>query len=597
MAGVEKLRAQCKRAAEDRDASRVEVLQLKALLEQAQEREGQREIEGVERGREAGRRAEQLKQEKKERESEVMSGMTALAAAELRAALERAQAEAAVLVCERDSLVGMVAQKDGLMQVQAQQQQQAVQMLKRAQTGGEGGALGAEVDRLSSRLSELFTNTSSSPTSYSVAEDTQRLVGVMRDMRLALEQAQGLRAELQAEGVEKAALKRALGELQRSSRVAGAGRAVTEQQTAAMSAELLRTRQQVDVALAERGSALQKADSSAAAYEERLGALQQEVLRAKEGAALATAQLHHLRVVSKSQEAEAHQAREQAQQARERAARWEAEAQASAGELSRSGEAMQSEYAALCASVRELGSLDALKDESIRELAADRDRAALQRDQALAEMAGERREGRLRGQDLRELDRQLLRAVEAGRYKLSPEGKRKSLLLLDVSDATMYALARRQQQQQQEEQEEEEEQRDSARRQSPSPSWDQEQEEEQKDEEDEDDEAALEREISQLSGFLEDPRCKRARMQGGQGEGAQEQGQGGLRRSGGKPGASVSNGSLGASGGKGSSVGSLSSKGSVISKGFRGSGFDDEHSRRSRSQGTPTPNARLTFGY
>lgn len=221
-----------------------------------------------------------------------------------------------------------------------------------------------------------------------MAEDTQRLMGVMRDMRLALEQAQGLRIELESEGAEKAALQRALNESQVSGSGSQARGVAQDSQVAALRGDLLRTRAALDKALAEHGAFIRAADASTTAYEGRIEALQGEVLGAKEEKAVCNAQMQHMGEVCESQKQETAAVLAQLRTAVEQRVSWEREAKAASEEVLRSREAMQVEYQSMFANVRELGSLDALKDESVREVLADRDRAILQRDEAMQEMAG-----------------------------------------------------------------------------------------------------------------------------------------------------------------------------------------------------------------
>ena len=84
-----------------------------------------------------------------------------------------------------------------------------------------------------------------------------------------------------------------------------------------------------------------------------------------------------------------------------------------------SRESSQKEFASLWKSVQELNELDLLKDKSIQDLIADRDRAILERDHAQSRVKMLSSQCESLQQEIDEIDNDLLAAVESEESKMS----------------------------------------------------------------------------------------------------------------------------------------------------------------------------------
>ena len=258
---------------------------------------------------------------------------------------EKLRSDLAMITAERDSLVAMLAQKDSLLQLQAQQSDISIKMLQQRQEALERADDNphhsakarqlAEYAVLQESISSLFEEEEEEE----VRMDVKKLIAKVRDLRGIIEEGKAAKAALSKISSEKQALEQQVDGIKQLA-VAGA------KKEAEMRSQIDRLEEELKTAKA-TASDMSSALKGQQKHVDRLNETLDRVREANAG------------LLKKASESQAGQ---------------------------QDKDTMQRELQSLWQSVQELNKLDALKDRSIQDLLAEKDRAVVDRDQALEKL-------------------------------------------------------------------------------------------------------------------------------------------------------------------------------------------------------------------
>jgi hypothetical protein len=225
--------------------------------------------------------------------------------------------------------------------------------------------------------------------------DTHKLTTMVRDMGAKLQELEEAKTELAQERAAREALQRQLNEQAVSTQVSQVGKSAQDHQITVLQMELLKLQEAHKKAEQAHGIATQVLEGNKASLEEQVSDLQKDLLATKDALALTKARLlQQTNLAAKTSISSMDYMKLQAESAalKDQLILCQRDAFAAKEELRAGQEAMQAEYTSMWNSVQELSKLDALKDQSIQDLIADRDKAVLERDSAFERYAAAKAE-------------------------------------------------------------------------------------------------------------------------------------------------------------------------------------------------------------
>ena len=333
---------------------------------------------------------------------------------------EKNKADLAVLASEKDSLVALLAQKDTMMQVQAQQAERTSRMLQLKINNLERAAnfsaalagapavttpgakhLEEDYSQLQGRLSSLLSSEGQILRSELV--DTHKLTAIIKEMCVKLQELEDKSQELVMERAAREELQKKLNQQSLSTQVEHASKAALDHQVTVLQMELHKLHEAHKKALQDHKIQSEVSAGSKASLEEQVSALQKELLSTKDELALSKTRLtQQADLVAKASTSNAEYTKLQAESAalKDHLILTQKDALSAREELKATQEQMQTEYTNMWTSVQELSKLDALKDQSIQDLIMDRDKAVFERDAALERFAAAKTESAQLMQDL-----------------------------------------------------------------------------------------------------------------------------------------------------------------------------------------------------
>jgi chromosome segregation ATPase len=235
------------------------------------------------------------------------------------------------------------------------------------------------------------------------AQDSRKLTALVRDLGDKLEELEELQGELAQERLAREAAQRQLSEQAVSSQVSQVGRSALDHQVSVLQLELMKLQEAHRKLEHDSSAKVSVLEGAKASLEEQVTGLQKELLVTKDALALSQERLtQQTNLAAKASVAGMDVVKLQAEAAalKDQLVLCQRDAFAAKEELRTSQEAMQAEYGAMWASVQELSKLDALKDQSIQDLIADRDRAVLERDSAFERYAAAKAENTQLAQEI-----------------------------------------------------------------------------------------------------------------------------------------------------------------------------------------------------
>lgn len=221
----------------------------------------------------------------------------------------------------------------------------------------------------------------------------QKLAGVVRDMSSKLQDLEEAKFELAHERQMREALQRQLNEHTVSSQVNQVGKSALDHQVTRLQMELMKLQEAHKKLELDAGTAAEEHASKVDSLHDQIAALERELTTAKEELDLAKTRLsQQANTVNKSSSADTLKLQAENAALKDQLILCQRDAYEAKEELRTSKESMQAEYTSMWNSVQELSKLDALKDQSIEDLIADRDKAVLERDSAFERYAAAKAE-------------------------------------------------------------------------------------------------------------------------------------------------------------------------------------------------------------
>jgi len=286
---------------------------------------------------------------------------------------EKTKADLAVLASEKESLVALLAQKDSLMQVQAQQSERAVRMLQLKINGLERAAsfsaalAGAppppaapqakysddDYSHLQNRLSSLLNSEGQILRSELV--DTHKLTGIVKEMAVKLQELEDKSQELSLERAAREDLQRRLNQQSLSTQVEQASRAALDHQVSLLQMELHKAQDAHKKAEADHKIQADVRAGSQASLEEQVTTLQKDLLVTRDELALTKTRLaQQTEIATRASANSGDYLKLQAESAalKDHLINTQKDALAAREELKLSQENMQSEYATMWSSVQ-----------------------------------------------------------------------------------------------------------------------------------------------------------------------------------------------------------------------------------------------------